>query len=258
MASTSTARQAGTTHCVAIDLGAMFVRVVEVEQSAGESRIMRRGIAALPPHVWNDIATNRDGMANSIREAMASAGIAAKTVVACIPRHLVTVRFAQLPHALPAQLRGMIEFEAQQYILFPLHEVTLDYRVLTGAGAGLSSPGQDDMQTVLLVAARKSLVGEIMKVFDKTGLELTQLSVSALALAEHGRDALEPTALINLEPGGLDVAVVAEGQLLFTRASALDIQNSLPDVAGRRLAEEVARSFTAYQNEFRQIGRAHV
>lgn len=258
MTSKSPARQAGTSHCVAIDLGAMFVRVVEVELSGGESRILRRGVAALPLHVWNDIAVHRDAMANAIREAMSAAGISARAVVACLPRHLVTVRFARLPHAPPAQLRGMIEFEAQQYILFPLDEVTLDYRVMTGAGVGLSSPGEDDMQTVLLAAARKSLVAEIMRVFDRAGLELTLLSVSALALAEHGRDSLEPTALINLDPGELDVAVVAEGQLLFTRASALDIQNIQPEVAGRKLGEEVARSFTAYQNEFRQKPLSHV
>jgi Tfp pilus assembly protein PilN len=64
--------------------------------------------------------------------------------------------------------------------------------------------------------------------------------------------------LINLEPGGIDVAVVSEGQLLFTRSSALDIQNSQPEVAGRRLGEEVARSFTAYMNEFRQKPLSHV
>jgi Tfp pilus assembly protein PilN len=233
------------------------VRVVEVEQAGGETRLVRRASAQLPQNCWNDIPANREAMAASVREAMAAAGIATKTVVACLPRRLVTVRVARLPHAPPEQIRGMIEFEAQQYILFPLNEVILDYHVPQGIGSGITS-GQDDMQTVLLAAARRSLVADIVSVFDRVGVELTQLSVSALALAEHIRDSLEPTAVIALESGAMDVSVVADGQLLFTRSSALDVAGIAREVAGRRFSEEVARSFTAYQNEFRQKPLAHV
>ncbi len=143
------------------------------------------------------------------------------------------MRFVRLPHAPPEAMRGMVEFEAQQYVLFPLDDVILDYHVVTTPmdAAGL---GADDMDTVLLAAARRSLIDDIMAVFDRAGLELLQLSVSALALAENARDSLEPTALIDVEPGELDVAVVADGQILFTRASALDIANVRPEVAERR------------------------
>ena len=257
MANRSPANSAGTARCVAIDLGPRNVYVVEVEQSGGETRIVRRGSAALPPNCWTEVGANREGMASSIREALSSAGITAKSVVASLPRRLVTVRFARLPQAPPEQIRGMIEFEAQQYILFPLNEVILDYHVPTGIGTGISS-GQDDLQTVLLVAARRSLIADIVSVFDRVGVELTQLSVSALALAEHVRDSLEPTAVIALESGSMDVSVVADGQLLFTRSSALEVAGIAREVAARRFSEEVARSFTAYQNEFRQKPLAHV
>ncbi len=223
----------------------------------GETRMVRRGAAPLPPNCWNDIAENREGMAAAIREALGSAGITARSVVACLPRRLVTVRFARLPNAPPEQRRGMIELEAQEHILFPLNEVMLDYHVPTGIGTGLSV-GQDDLQTVLLAAARRSLVADIVQVFDRVGVELARLSVSALALAEHIRDSLEPTAIIALESGAMDVSVVADGQLLFTRSSALEVAGIAREVAARRFAEEVARSFTAYQNEFRQKPLAHI
>ena len=257
MANRSSGSSAGAARIVAVDLGPHFVRVVEVEQSGGESRLARRASAALPHNCWNDIPANREAMAASIREAMSAAGVTTRTVVACLPRRLVTVRFARLPHAPPEAIRGMIEFEAQQYILFPLNEVILDYHVPPGIGSGITST-QDDMQTVLLAAARRSLVADIVSVFDRVGVELTQLSVSALALAEHVRDSLEPTAVIALESGAMDVSVVADGQLLFTRSSALEIAGIARDVAARRFSEEVARSFTAYQNEFRQKPLAHV
>jgi Tfp pilus assembly PilM family ATPase/Tfp pilus assembly protein PilN len=223
----------------------------------GSPRLLKRGTAPLPPNVWNDIAAHHDAFAAAIQAALNSAGITAKSVVACMPRRLVTLRFARLPHAPPEQLRGMVMFEAQQYILFSLDEVILDYQVVSEPfGMGMAS--EDDMETVLLAAVRRSTIAALMSVFDRAGLELQQLSVSALALAEHARSALEPTALIDLEPGEMDVAVVSDGQLLFTRATALDVHGPRPEVAARRLAEEVARSFTAYQNEFRQKPLAHV
>jgi Tfp pilus assembly PilM family ATPase/Tfp pilus assembly protein PilN len=238
-------------------LGPHYVRVVEVEQSGGETRVARRGSAPLPVNCWNDVPANREAMAASIKEALAAGGIVTRTVVACLPRRLVTVRFARVPHAPPEHMRGMVEFEAQQYILFPLDEVILDYHAPSGIGAGLTA-GQDDMQTVLLAAARRSLIFDVVSLFDRVGVELRQLSVSALALAEHVRDSLEPTAVIALESGAMDVSVVADGQLLFTRSSALEIAGIAPDVAARRFSEEVARSFTAYQNEFRQKPLAHI
>lgn len=251
MATKSSANSAGAARVVAVDLGPRFVRVAEVEQAGGEAHMVRRGSATLPPNCWNDFSANREGIAAAIREAMSSAGIAARAVVACIPRRLVTVRFARLPHAPAEQLRGMIEFEAQQYILFPLNEVVLDYDVQTRIGNGIAA-GADDMDPVLLVAARRALISDILAIFDRLGIELQRLSVSALALSEHARSSLEPTALIALEAGSLDVSIVADGQLLFTRSSAIEISGIDPQVAVRRLSDEVARSFTAYQNEFRQ------
>jgi Tfp pilus assembly PilM family ATPase/Tfp pilus assembly protein PilN len=243
-----------------LDLGAQFVRVVEVEWNGGQEsdgHVVRRGMAPLPPNVWNDLNGSALAFAGAIRDALSSAGIHSKNVVACLPRRLVTLRFAQLPKASPEQLRGMVSFEAQQYILFPLEEVTLDYYVVTESDTA-QSPGEEEMQTILLAAARRSLIADLMLIFDRVGLELQRLTVSSLALAEHARYGIGTTALIDVEPGEMDVAVVADGRLLFTRASALDTGNPDPAIRTRRLAEEVARSFAAFQNEFRHSVPGHI
>ena len=237
-----------------------MVRVVEVEwartSDPSEGKVIKRGAASLPPNVWNDLAAHRNAVATAIREALAQAGISARNVVASMPRRLVTLRFAKLPYAPPDQMRGMVAFEAQQYILFSLDEVVLDYHVVSEQG--LTSAGGEEMVTVLLAAARRSLINEIMAIFEKAGLELERLSVSALALAEHARGAIEPTALIDLEPGELDVAVVSDERLLFTRAASVPFDPNNMEAGVRRLIEEVIRSLTSYQNEFRSRGIAHI
>ena len=252
MSSKASSHSAGSS--VAFDLGANAVRVVEIEWTGpeGNGRLVKRGSAALPVNVWNDLPANSAAFAAALRQALSSAGISAKSVAASLPRRLVTLRFARLPHAPPEQMRGLVAFEAQQYVLFPLDEVILDYHVVTDRSTGIALPAEDDMESVLLAAARRTLIIDLIAIFEKAGLELAQLTVSALALAEHIRDAIEPTALIDVEPGEMDVAVVASRQLLFTRASGLDVTGAQPDIAARRLADEVARSFTSFQNEYRQ------
>ncbi len=256
MSSRLTGRSAATNAgCVAIDLGATAVRIVELEWGKGGdslagSRVVRRGSAPLPAGVWNDLDTHRDAVIAAIQKAMSAAGISSRTVVACLPRRLVTVRYLRLPAAPPEQMQGMVAFEAQQYVLFPVDEVVLDHCIMTGAG-GKGPLDQEDLETVLLAAARRSVIANVMSIFDRAGLDLVQLSVSALALAEIVRNSIGPTAMIDLEPGEIDVAVVSDSQLLFTRASALDMTPTDEITAQRRKVEEVFRSFTAYQNEFR-------
>jgi Tfp pilus assembly PilM family ATPase/Tfp pilus assembly protein PilN len=258
LSSKASSHSAGSS--VAFDLGANAVRVVEVDWSGsgGGGRLVKRGSAALPVNVWNDLPTHSAAFVGALKQAMSNAGISAKVVSASLPRRLVTLRFARLPHAPPEAMRGLVAFEAQQYVLFPLDEVILDYHVATDGPNGLPIPSEDDMESVLLAAARRSLITDLIAIFEKAGLELDQLTVSALALAEHIRDSIEATAVIDVEPGEMDVAVVANRQLLFTRASGLDVIGAQPDIAARRLADEVARSFTSFQNEYRQQVLTHI
>ncbi len=260
MATRLPARRAGTpTNITAIDLGTAAVRVVEVEWlgASGGARVVRRGSAPLPSHAWNDLSGHREIVSNAIRSALASAGSTAKSVVTCLPRHLVTLRFVQLPPGAPEQMRGMVAYEAQQYVPFPLDDVVLDYTVLSEPTWGLTITTGETLETVLMAAARRPLITDLLAVFDQAGLTLERLSVSALALAENARDALEPTALIDLEPGEIEVVVVANGRLLFTRAAAIGADRR-PDVAQARAVDEVVRSFSAYQSELRQHPVAHV
>ena len=257
MSSKASSQSAGSS--VAFDLGANAIRVVEVEWSgaAGTGRLVRRGSAALPVNVWNDLPANAAAFSAAIRQALSSAGISARVVSASLPRRLVTLRFTRLPHAAPELMRDLVTEDAKAHVLFPIDEVFLDYHV-SGEGGGIGIPSEDELEPVLLAAARRTLILDLIAIFEKAGLELDQLTVSALALAEHIRDAIEATAVIDIEPGEMDVAVVANRQLLFSRASGLDVTGSQPDIAARRLADEIARSFTSFQNEYRHQVLSHI
>ena len=109
MRTNTSARSAVATSTIAVDLGATAVRVVEMEfDAAGHGRLARRGSAPIPPGVWHDLNSNREALRAAITQALSSAGIGGRAVVACLPRRLVSMRFVRLPHAPPEQMRGMV------------------------------------------------------------------------------------------------------------------------------------------------------
>lgn len=227
---------------VAIDIGTDSVHAVEV-QFAPDARIVKRGSVSLSRPAWEDLAGNKDALAAAIKGALAAGGITGNQVTTAIPRRMVTLKYARLPHAEPEQIRSMVEFEAQQYVPFPLEEVVLGHQIV--------SEENEEMTTVMIVAARLLLVEALLAIFDKAGLEVTHISVSALALAEHARGAALPVALLETDGPELDLAVVNADKLLFSRAASLDGARAVSGGPVEQLSAEIARSLAAYQNEHR-------
>lgn len=245
MASSNAGRRGGGAQILtAVDIGSTAVRVVQIEATKEHVRILRKGSASLAPDTWDKLPATRAQLAAAIKEAMTAAGALGSRVITALPRRMVTLKHARLPHGTPDQIDGMVRFEAQQYIPFAIEEVVLDYRVL--------SDESDDMVTVMVVAARKSLAQELLAAFEAAGVEVESISVSALALAELIAGAAVPTAVLEVDSGEIELAVVTAGRLLFCRSATVHHTND-PEHDRIALTAEVARSLTAYQNEHRAL-----
>ena len=232
----------GIRRTAAIEIGFTSVRAVEVESRGSDSRILKRGSAPLPEDTLDNLVAGRAALTQAIRAAIAQAGITSRQVVAAVPRRLVTVKTARLPHAPPEAIAGMIQFEAQQYIPFQIEDVVLDHQVV--------SDDSEDMISVMIVAARRSLVEEILAACDAAGIEVIRLTVSSFGLAEHARASIAPQAVVEIDADELDVAVVGDGRLLFSRSASLPRADDGSGLS-RAFGGEVARSIAAYDNEFR-------
>lgn len=219
---------------VALDLGPSSVHAVEVELRADRAQVLKRGSASLPASVWSDPTGSRDALSSAMRQALASAGISSRSVVLGLPRSVVTMKHAKLPGADPEQLRGMVQFEAQPYIPFPLEEVVLDHQVV--------SEPTDDLATVLIVAARRALLLAVVDAAERAGIEVNRVSVSSMGLARHGVAESVPVAMVAVDHGSVDLAIVCMGRLQFSRSATIGNRSG-------GLVDEVARSIGAYQNE---------
>jgi type IV pilus assembly protein PilM len=222
-------------------IGPDAVSAAEVEIRGSDARVLRHGMAPIAPDIWENLADSRDALTQAIRTASASAGIKPGKASVVLPRRYVTVKYARLPQGSPEQIAGMVRFEAQQYVPFPIDEAVLDHQIITDAG--------DDMSTVMIVAARRTLVNDLLAAFDRAGIEITHVAVSSLALAEHLRGEAMPAAVLHASAERVDMAVAAAGRLLFSREA--DISDIVSEDEPDTIVSEIARSLAAYQNEHR-------
>ena len=230
---------------VAVDVASNAVRAVEVSfNEVGDATVLKRGWAPLVHGAWSGLPGNRILFTEAIRNALAAASISTTSVVACFPRAMVTVRTLRLPPAAPEQMRGMVALEAQQHLLFSVDDVVLDHIAVEGAALSAAAP-VDDLTTVLLVAARRSVAIDLAAMFSAAGLTLSRLSVSALALSENLRGP-EASAIVDIKGGDIEVAVAHAGRLLFSRASSVPEASDLETVLA-----DIVRSLSAFENEHR-------
>lgn len=144
-------------------------------------------------------------------------------VYLAVSNQKVIVRNIDMPDLPEEELLSAIQFQAQEYIPIPVDEVVLDSQVL---GRRVEADGTA-RQEVLLVAAQRTMIMNLLNAVRRAGLKVLGIDVSSLALLR----ALIPGDPFLPEPGGVPVcrglvdisssvstlAVAVDGLLKFTR-----------------------------------------
>ncbi|HRW77610.1 MAG TPA: type IV pilus assembly protein PilM, partial [Candidatus Sabulitectum sp.] len=137
---------------VGLDIGSHSVKAVELTRSGKGLKLSRYAVVELTPGTMVDgEVVNRDHLVESIRDALAKAGIKTKAVNSAVSGRSVIVRRIPMEKMTEAQARQAIHWEAEQHIPFRVDEVSIDFKILNEE----SAPGQME---VLLVAAKKEVI----------------------------------------------------------------------------------------------------
>jgi type IV pilus assembly protein PilM len=155
------------------------------------------------------------------------------------------------------ELRGAIEFQAQDYIPIPVEEAVIDFQII---GKRTNAEGVS-RQEVLLVAAQSSMIGTLVAAIKQAGLRATGIDVSSMALV---RALIPPTPyLVRGSEGGVcrgiadisssvsTLVIAVEGVVKFTRvinfssdrfARVIGEQRGIPVNDAQILAQRVGLS----------------
>ena len=161
-----------------LDISSSSVKLVELGRDKSGNLVLER--CAIEPlergWITDGNVEKFDEVADAVRRLVKKSGAKTKNVAMALPPSAVITKRIVLPGGLSDQeLEVQVEAEANQYIPFPLDEVSLDFCVV---GPSASSIGDLD---VLIAASRREKVQDIQGLAEAAGLKPVVVDVESYA-----------------------------------------------------------------------------
>ncbi|MBZ5740801.1 type IV pilus assembly protein PilM [Nocardioides mangrovi] len=181
---------------VGLDIGSSGLRAVEL--TTGRSpQLVRSGSLPLPPGVVDAGAVrNPDQLAQALRRLWHDARLHHRRVVVGISGASVLVRQLELDWMPPADLRKSLRYQVGELLPVAVDDANIDH-VLLGEHVTTDEQGQPRrMVRILLVAAARGAVDDLVRCVESAGLQASAADLSALALiraSAYAAQRAEPT-----------------------------------------------------------------
>lgn len=251
---------------VGLDIEAATVAATEVVVN-GDVRLGRSGIAPIPPGATREgEVSDPEALSAAIKDLFAEHKLP-RNVRVGIANQRVVVRALRLPFIDDdKELDSAVRFQAQEDLAMPIDQSVFDWQRLR-PNAELRSEGKID---VVVVAARREMVNDLIKVVRDAGLRPVGLDVSAFGMIRALSKDTDGIQAIPVDPAAgpdadtavapvsaaklfcslgdnTNLAVARDGDCLFTRVSTFGIEGIAQRLAERReLTLEHARQWLGH------------
>ncbi len=224
---------------IGLDITTSSIKLVELGFSGGKYRVESYAAEATPRGAINEKAIiDAEAVGEAIKRAVKRAGARSKEVAIAISGDAAITKLIQMPVGLSQRdLEAQVELQADQYIPFPMEEVSYDFEVL---GVSARDPGMND---VLLVATRTENVDQRQVAVSTAGLTAHIVDVEAFALERACQlmnyqmtdaGAGRVVAVVDFGASTTTFSVLSDRRVVYTRDFAF---------GGQQLTEEVMRTY---------------
>jgi type IV pilus assembly protein PilM len=224
----------GSAPILGLDIGAAFIKAVELRPGKGGLAITGVGVLPTPPGcIVNDQIVDPVVLAAAVKQVLAESGIKTTSVVASVAgQSAVVVRVIEVPRMNDKELAETMRWEIDRHIPFAPDEVVKDFSAIRRPGDDPNSPNM----AVLLAVAQNGLVGGMLQTILNAGLTPVAIDVESLAGARALFDIddafnTQNVALVNIGATKTDVGIYEAGTLAFPRTIPL---------AGNAMTEAIA------------------
>ena len=223
-----------------LDISSSSVKLVELgRDTAGTLVLVRCAIEPLERGWITDGNIEKfDEVADAVRRLVRKSGSTTKNVAMALPPSAVITKKIALQGGLTDQeLEFQVEAEANQYIPFPLDEVSLDFCVI---GPRASSP---DEVEVLIAASRREKIQDIQGLAEAAGLKpvivdvesyASRLAVGRLIEAFPNKGVDKIIALFEVGALTTSMQVILNEEVLYERDQAF---------GGAQLTQSIVRQY---------------
>jgi type IV pilus assembly protein PilM len=241
--------RAGHRPLLGLDITTSSIKLIELSESGGQYRVESYAAEPTPHNAVNEKAiVDANSVGEAIRRAIKRSGVRSRECAVAISGDAAITKSIPMPRSLSeAELEQQVEMQADQYIPFPMEEVSYDFQVL---GPSEKDP---EMMDVLLVATRTENVDQRVAAVAAAGLVPKLVDVEAFALENACR-----LMTHQMPDGGIDrtIAVIDFGASTTTFSVLRDLHVVYTrDFAfgGQQLTEEIMRTYGLSMEE---AGRA--
>jgi Tfp pilus assembly PilM family ATPase len=237
----------------AIDVDGLTLRLAQVSPRGARSVVTRVAAAPLefPPEADRSDPTN---LGRAIARALAHLQLKPGVVVMGVPRAQVVLRTLLLPVIEDLrELASMVHFQLGRDLPFRMDEAVIDFKVrrkVTVAGprpdapspAPAGSPADPKVDVpsvqkleVLVAAVKRDVVDQFQQAADLAGLRLAALGLLPYANARcveacRVAEGDQAFALVSLRPDEVNIDVIAQQSLLFSRGASVKFSTEPPPV----------------------------
>jgi type IV pilus assembly protein PilM len=220
-----------------LDITTSSVKLIELSQSGKRYRVESYAAEPTPPSSVSEKAiVDAKAVGEAIRRAVKRSGTKAREAAVAISGDAAITKV--MPASLSERdLEGQVEIQADQYIPFPMDEVSFDYEVV---GPNEKDP---ELMDVLLVATRTDNVDQRQAAVTAAGLEAHVVDVEAFAL-ENACQLLthqipdggmgQAVAVVDIGASTTTFSVLQDMKVIYTRDFAF---------GGQQLTEEIMRTY---------------
>jgi type IV pilus assembly protein PilM len=232
-----------------LDITTSSIKLIELAMAGGQYRVEAYAAEPTPPNSMNEKSiVDPQAVGDAINRAVKRSGARSTEVAIAISGDAAITKIIQMPGGLrDSELESQVEMQADQYIPFPMDEVSYDFELL--------GPSDKDPEAVdvLLVASRTDNVDQRRAAVAAAGLSPRIVDVEAFALENACK-----LMTHQMPDGGIDrsIAVVDFG----ASSTTFSVLRNLRVVytrdftfGGQQLTEEIMRTYGLTMEE---AGRA--
>ena len=229
---------------IGLDITTSSIKLIELSKSGDTYRVESYAAEPSPPNAINEKAiVDAQAVGEAVRRAVKRAGARSKECAVAISGDAAITKVIQMPRNLREnELESQVEMQADQYIPFPMEEVSYDFEVI---GPSEKDP---EMLDVLLVATRSENVEQRQAAVQAAGLAARIVDVEAFALENACR-----LLTHQMPDGGMErnIAVIDFGASSTTFSVLRDLKVTYTrdfSFGGQQLTEEsCARTASAWK-----------
>ncbi len=235
---------------IGVDISSTAVKLLQLSQTAGRYRVEHYAVEPLPPNaVVEKNIVEVEAVGDAIKRAVSRSGSKLKHAAAAVAGSAVITKVIPMPGNLDEdEMEAQIQYEAANYIPYPIDEVSLDFEVLGPV------PNNPEMAQVLLAASRSENVEVRASALELGGLAARVMDVEAFAMENAfrligdqlavSRDAV--VALVDVGATMTTLNVLRNQRSIYTREQVF---------GGKQLTDEVMRRYGLSYEEAGQAKR---